>query len=65
MSWISQQQGQSDVIREKLNRAVDLIREAINIKRKLVEALRPSLLDEMGLFDDPLASENELRRSGR
>jgi signal transduction histidine kinase len=49
MSWISQQQGQPDVIREKLNRAIRLVREGINVKRRLVEALRPSLLDDVGL----------------
>jgi signal transduction histidine kinase len=49
ISWISQQSGQSDVIKDKLARAVGLLREAIDIKRKLVEALRPSLLDDVGL----------------
>jgi signal transduction histidine kinase len=49
MSWISQQSGQSDVVKDKLARAVGLLREAIDIKRKLVEALRPSLLDDVGL----------------
>jgi signal transduction histidine kinase len=49
ISWISQQSGQSDVVKEKLARAVGLLREAIDIKRKLVEALRPSLLDDVGL----------------
>jgi signal transduction histidine kinase len=49
MSWISQQSGQSEVVKDKLARAVGLLREAIDIKRKLVEALRPSLLDDVGL----------------
>jgi signal transduction histidine kinase len=49
MSWISQQSGQSEVIKDKLTRAIGLLREAIDIKRKLVEALRPSLLDDVGL----------------
>jgi signal transduction histidine kinase len=50
MSWISQQSGQSDVVKDKLARAIGLLREAIDIKRKVVEALRPSLLDDVGLF---------------
>jgi signal transduction histidine kinase len=49
ISWISQQSGQSDVIKDKLARAIGLLREAIDIKRKLIEALRPSLLDDVGL----------------
>jgi signal transduction histidine kinase len=49
ISWISQQSGQSDVVKDKLARAIALLREAIDIKRKLVEALRPSLLDDVGL----------------
>jgi signal transduction histidine kinase len=49
IGWISQQSGQSDVVKDKLARAVGLLREAIAIKRKLVEALRPSLLDDVGL----------------
>jgi signal transduction histidine kinase len=49
MSWISQQGGQSDRVNDKLARAIGLLREAIDIKRKLVEALRPSLLDDVGL----------------
>lgn len=49
MSWISQQREQSDVVKDKLARAIGLIRAAIDIKRKLVEALRPSLLDDVGL----------------
>jgi signal transduction histidine kinase len=49
ISWISQQSGQSDVVKDKLARAIGLLREAIDIKRKLVETLRPSLLDDVGL----------------
>jgi signal transduction histidine kinase len=49
ISWISQQSGQSDVVKDKLARAIGLLREAIDIKRKLIEALRPSLLDDVGL----------------
>jgi signal transduction histidine kinase len=49
MSWVSQQSGQSDVVKDKLARAIALLRTAIDIKRKLVEVLRPSLLDDVGL----------------
>jgi signal transduction histidine kinase len=49
MSWVSQQSGQSDVVKDKLARAIGLLRTAIDIKRKLVEALRPSLLHDVGL----------------
>src|ERR1700677_5247889 len=49
ISWISQQSGQWDVVKNKLARAIGLLREAIDIKRKLVETLRPSLLDDVGL----------------
>jgi signal transduction histidine kinase len=49
MSWISQQSGQTDVVKDKLARAIGLLRAAIDIKRKLVESLRPSLLDDVGL----------------
>jgi signal transduction histidine kinase len=49
MSWIAQQGGHSDPVNDKLARAIGSIREAIDIKRKLVEALRPSLLDDLGL----------------
>jgi signal transduction histidine kinase len=49
MSWVSQQSGQSEVVKEKLARAIGLLRTAIDIKRKLVEALRPSLLNDVGL----------------
>ena len=49
ISWIAQQSGQSDVVNDKLARAIGLLRAAIDIKRKLVEALSPSLLDQVGL----------------
>jgi signal transduction histidine kinase len=49
MSWISQQGGLSDPVKDKITRAIGLLREAIDIERKLVEALRPSLLDDVGL----------------
>jgi signal transduction histidine kinase len=49
MSWISQQIGQSEAVKDKLVRAIGLLRAAIDIKRKLVESLRPSLLDDVGL----------------
>jgi glucose-6-phosphate-specific signal transduction histidine kinase len=49
MGWISHQGGQSDIVRDRLARAIWLLRAAIDIGRKLVEALRPSLLDDVGL----------------
>jgi signal transduction histidine kinase len=49
ISWISQQSGQADVVQDKLARALGLLRSAVDIKRKLVETLRPSLLDDVGL----------------
>jgi signal transduction histidine kinase len=49
ISWIAQQSGLSEVVQGKLTRALGLLRGAIDIKRKLVETLRPSLLDDVGL----------------
>lgn len=49
MSWIAQQSGQSDVVQDKLARAIGSLRAAIDITRRLVETLRPSLLDDVGL----------------
>jgi glucose-6-phosphate-specific signal transduction histidine kinase len=49
MSWISQQSIQSEAVKDKLVRAIGLLRAAIDIKRTLVESLRPSLLDDVGL----------------
>ena len=49
LSWVSQQGTGSDGVKARLARAIGLLREAIDIKRKLVETLRPSLLDDVGL----------------
>lgn len=49
MSWVLQQSGQSDVVQDKLARAIGSLRAAIDITRRLVETLRPSLLDDVGL----------------
>lgn len=49
MSWIAQQGGLSEPVANKVVRAIGLLREAIGIKRKLVEVLRPSMLDVVGL----------------
>ncbi len=49
MSWIAQRSDLADVAKDKLARAIGLLRAAIDIKRKVVEALSPSLLDQVGL----------------
>jgi protein-histidine pros-kinase len=36
--------------RSRLSRVRDTLRSAIDLKRKIIEALRPSLLDNVGLF---------------
>ena len=50
IGWISQQPGHSEPVREKLARATGLLRAAIDLKRELIENLRPTLLDNVGLF---------------
>ena len=40
----------SAVAREKLKRSRDAVRSAIDLKRQLIEDLRPTLLDNFGLF---------------
>jgi signal transduction histidine kinase len=50
IGWISQQPGHSEPVREKLARATGLLRAAIDLKRELIESLRPTLLDNVGLF---------------
>jgi signal transduction histidine kinase len=50
LGWVSQQAGYSEPVRERLARATGLLRAAIDIKRELIEKLRPTLLDNVGLF---------------
>ncbi len=50
LGWVLAREGHSDVVRDKLGRALGLLRGAIDVKRKLVESLRPSLLDDVGLL---------------
>jgi signal transduction histidine kinase len=50
IGWVSQQAGHSGPVSEKLARAVGLLRAAIDMKRELIENLRPTLLDNVGLF---------------
>jgi signal transduction histidine kinase len=50
VGWVSQQTGSSDAVKEKLARATGLLRSAIELKRGLIERLRPTLLDNVGLL---------------
>jgi signal transduction histidine kinase len=50
MGWIAQQPGHAEVVKEKLARATALLHSAIDLKRILIENLRPTLLDHVGLF---------------
>lgn len=40
----------SDGARRRLKRSCDAVRSAIDLKRQLIEELRPTLLDNVGLF---------------
>jgi len=50
MGWIANQPGLSDSARKKLSRAQGLIHAAIDMERVLIENLRPTLLDNVGLY---------------
>ncbi len=50
IGWISQQAGLPDAVKEKVVRAQGLLRAAIEMKRRLIENIRPTLLDHVGLF---------------
>ena len=50
IGWIAQQSGHCELVREKLARATGLLRTAIDMKREVIENLRPTLLDNVGLF---------------
>jgi hypothetical protein len=42
--------GERDELRRRLNRLRDTVASAVDIKRRIIEELRPSLLDNVGLF---------------
>ena len=42
--------GLADSARQRLERAKDSLKAAIDLKRRLIESLRPSTLDDLGLF---------------
>jgi signal transduction histidine kinase len=48
--WISRQPGHSAAVREKLDRVAGLLHAAVDMERQLIEGLRPTLLDTVGLF---------------
>lgn len=50
MGWIADQKGLPDAVRTKLAKAQGLMRAAIDMQRELIEKLRPSLLDNVGLY---------------
>jgi signal transduction histidine kinase len=50
MGWIANQPGLADNVKQKLARAQGLMRAAIDRKRELVESLKPTLLDNVGLY---------------
>jgi signal transduction histidine kinase len=50
MGWIANQPGLTDTVREKLTRAQGLMRTAIDMQREIVENLKPTLLDNVGLY---------------
>jgi hypothetical protein len=50
MGWIANQPNLADAVKEKLARAQGLMRAAIDMTRELVEGLKPTLLDNVGLY---------------
>lgn len=50
LGWIAQHTGSSTITTDRLARAIASLRSAIDLERSLIEALRPSLLDDVGLF---------------
>lgn len=50
MGWIANQKGLPDAVRKKLAKSQGLMRGAIDMQRGLIEKLRPSLLDNVGLY---------------
>lgn len=50
MGWIANQPGLSEKVKMKLAKAQGLMRALIDMQRELIENLRPSLLDNVGLY---------------
>lgn len=50
MGWIANQPDLPPAVKDKLARAQGLMRAAIDMKRELIETLRPTLLDNVGLY---------------
>ena len=50
IGWTAAHPDLPEVVRCKLSRAQGLLRAAIDVKRELIERLRPTLLDNVGLF---------------
>ena len=50
VAWAEQHVGSPEEVREKLARVRQTLASAIDLKRTLIEQLRPSLLDNFGLF---------------
>jgi signal transduction histidine kinase len=50
LGWIANQPDLSDTVKARLARAQALMGAAIDIKRRLIENLRPTLLDNIGLY---------------
>lgn len=50
VAWVEAHLGQSADVPAKLQRARQSLRAAIDLKRKLIEEMRPTLLDNVGLF---------------
>src|SRR5918993_2677040 len=49
LAWLEARLGQDPQYAPKLKRLSSLIDEGIDLKRRIIEALRPSLLDHLGL----------------
>ena len=50
MGWIANQPDLPPAVKDKLARAQGLMRAAIDMKRELIETLRPTLLYNVGLY---------------
>jgi signal transduction histidine kinase len=49
LSWLQARLGQDPEFRERMGRLARLIDDGIDLKRRIIENLRPSLLDHLGL----------------
>jgi two-component system, NarL family, sensor histidine kinase UhpB len=50
IGWVANQPNLADAVKEKLARAQGLMRTAIDMTREIVEDLKPTLLDNIGLY---------------